>query len=325
MRHVIHLVAMLAMMISAQVHGAGACCYDSGNSCIDAPDQSFCETFFGGTWLGDGTDCSSVECMSIGACYIFTFEYECLDDIMAPECNAQGGEFLGPLSSCQDEGFFCRSSIGACCIDDTDCWEFTSEEECEWYGGKFFGDGSTCSVDAPWCVMLIGSCCFGDSCMDDVVYDQCEIMGGIFWADDCSLLDDVEMCVPSLGACCFGGQQCEDAIEDADCWSSGGTFYGVGSTCDVDGSECAPYPFGACCFDTGDCLEVDFLECLFSEGDFLKGESCTTVACIGCLADFEPDGVVNVTDLLVVISSWGSPYGVDDLLLVISEWGSSCR
>ena len=36
--------------------------------------------------------------MSIGACCIFTFEYECQDDIMAQR-NAQGGELAA--SSCR--------------------------------------------------------------------------------------------------------------------------------------------------------------------------------------------------------------------------------
>ena len=43
-----------------------------------------------------------------------------------------------------------------------------------------------------------------------------------------------------------------------------------------------------------------------------------------CLSDFELDGVIDVSDLLVVIAGWNNPYGVDDLLLVISEWNMSC-
>jgi polyhydroxybutyrate depolymerase len=40
--------------------------------------------------------------------------------------------------------------------------------------------------------------------------------------------------------------------------------------------------------------------------------------------DLNDDEVVNVTDLLLVISGWDNPYTVDDLLLVIGQWGSTC-
>jgi hypothetical protein len=151
------------------------------------------------------------------------------------------------------------------------------------------------------------------------------MMGGVFWADDCSLLEDVEMCVPSvpsLGACCSGGEDCEDDVEDTECDAMGGTFYGVGSTCDADATDCAPYPEGACCLEDGDCIESSSLDCYFNGGEeFLEGESCSSAVCAECLADFESDGVINVSDLLVVIASWNNPYNVDDLLAVISAWG----
>ena len=40
--------------------------------------------------------------------------------------------------------------------------------------------------------------------------------------------------------------------------------------------------------------------------------------------DLNEDQVVNVSDLLLVISGWENPYNVGDLLTVISEWGSTC-
>ena len=43
-----------------------------------------------------------------------------------------------------------------------------------------------------------------------------------------------------------------------------------------------------------------------------------------CPGDFDGSGTVDVSDLLLVIGSWGDPYDVGDLLLVISEWGNSC-
>ena len=46
--------------------------------------------------------------------------------------------------------------------------------------------------------------------------------------------------------------------------------------------------------------------------------------CVDCPGDFDSSGTVDVSDLLLVIGSWGDPYDVGDLLLVISLWGNSC-
>lgn len=43
--------------------------------------------------------------------------------------------------------------------------------------------------------------------------------------------------------------------------------------------------------------------------------------CTGCDGDITGDGLVDVDDLLTVITGWGNPYGVDDLLIVIAAWG----
>ena len=45
-----------------------------------------------------------------------------------------------------------------------------------------------------------------------------------------------------------------------------------------------------------------------------------------CLpSDVNNDNVINTTDLLVVLSGWGSPYGILDLLGVLSSWGDVCE
>ena len=41
--------------------------------------------------------------------------------------------------------------------------------------------------------------------------------------------------------------------------------------------------------------------------------------------DFTGNRLVDVEDLLAVISDWGNPYNVGDLLLVIEQWGSVCE
>lgn len=46
---------------------------------------------------------------------------------------------------------------------------------------------------------------------------------------------------------------------------------------------------------------------------------------VPCEGDMNYDQVVNVTDLLAVISGWGNPYDVTDLLNVIDHWDSPCE
>ena len=51
--------------------------------------------------------------------------------------------------------------------------------------------------------------------------------------------------------------------------------------------------------------------------DGLSDEPCTP-------GDFNGDHVVDVLDLLLVISQWDNPYTVADLLTVIGQWDSTC-
>ena len=45
-----------------------------------------------------------------------------------------------------------------------------------------------------------------------------------------------------------------------------------------------------------------------------------------CLpSDVNNDNVINTTDLLLVLSGWGSPFGILDLLGVLSSWGDVCE
>ena len=45
----------------------------------------------------------------------------------------------------------------------------------------------------------------------------------------------------------------------------------------------------------------------------------------GCpQSDINIDGLVDVTDILTLISDWENPYGVTDLLLALDQWGQSC-
>lgn len=72
-------------------------------------------------------------------------------------------------------------------------------------------------------------------------------------------------CPDPIGACCLGAGTCND-ITEADCLVLGGGYNGDGSFCNDDPPACAPVP---------------------------------------CEGDVNGDGVVDVTDLLLVIGNWG--------------------
>ncbi|MCH2139386.1 MAG: hypothetical protein MK074_10105, partial [Phycisphaerales bacterium] len=42
-----------------------------------------------------------------------------------------------------------------------------------------------------------------------------------------------------------------------------------------------------------------------------------------CDGDYNGDGMVGATDILMVLGEWGT-YNTDDILLIIANWGSDC-
>ena len=52
--------------------------------------------------------------------------------------------------------------------------------------------------------------------------------------------------------------------------------------------------------------------------NFLPVDSCVLAG------DITGDGLVDVHDVLKVISGWGDPYSSDDILTVLAEWGMVC-
>jgi polyhydroxybutyrate depolymerase len=64
-------------------------------------------------------------------------------------------------------------------------------------------------------------------------------------------------------------------------------------------------------------MDIDATLEIWNFFDGLSNEPCTP-------GDYNGDQVVNVDDLLLVLSGWSDPYDVDDLLTVIGHWGSIC-
>ncbi len=154
-----------------------------------------------------------------------------------------------------------------------------------------------------------------------------------------------------VGQLCCGSSYCPNDLNDyygrsiGLSWS-GGTSSSLSAWLDPTGSNVqaldtwnpSAAPTGACCVGTsGACLDVHEALCLAGNGIYQgDGSACSGVDCLpdpDCPADVDGDGVVNVSDVLTLISSWGSNdmdadvnadgiVDVADLLIVIDAWGA---
>ncbi|NOT01955.1 MAG: hypothetical protein HOP29_15175, partial [Phycisphaerales bacterium] len=122
------------------------------------------------------------------------------------------------------------------------------------------------------------------------------------------------------GACCFEREKvCFDDVLSGTCLAIDGRPLGAGRSCDgdedhdgvigcddlcpdtptglpVDGNGCAV--FGACCFRGFYCIDVtDPGDCFAVEGDYQGNQSNCDGGCVfACLADFNLDGLVDLSD-----------------------------
>mgnify|MGYP002821244694 CR=1 FL=1 len=225
--------------------------------------------------------------------------------------------------------FNCGAAEGACCKLDGTCIE-TTELLCETLSGAFRGDSTLC-VDVS-CPDPQGACCVPatGACVDGVTEAQCTAFNGTFLiGNTCA---DV-VCFPE-GACCTIEGECVPDVSPEACAAFGGVFQGDGTSCAT--IEC-PAPEGWCCPDSAGCFEFDEETCLLFGGTWGgPGTSCSDAdACDStgsCPGDLNGDGVVDVDDVLEVLSNYGTSSGegdvdgdgdsdVNDVLAVINGWG----
>jgi len=250
----------------------GACCFPDGSCLVVTFGE--CVTL-GGTFQGDGTDCSVGCLVTTGAC---CFENgSCVQVDTAADCATLGGVFLGKGTDCSGG---CPSFAGACCLPDGSCIVADGPQDCAAQGGTFQGTGTGCPAGCP---VLTGACCFEDGSCTITLAGECASMDGLFQGKgtDCG-----GECPSFAGACCFPDGSCVVADGPADCAAQGGTFQGIGTAC----TGGCPVLTGACCFEDGSCLITLAGECA-SLGGLFQGEGsdcfgpCPSFAGACCLAD----------------------------------------
>jgi len=307
----------------------GACCYDPGDGtqiCEDGFTQAQCANEMNSLYLGDDSTCGPGACdPPTGAC---CFEQglgnQVCDVLTQAECAAL------PLSTYFGDDTVCGPDIciGACCNPEQGTCVSTTRSLCELAGLIWRGEGLDCETFS-----CFGVCCMPDgSCENNggigLLEEDCAAMGGV-WDDsttDCAEAD----CPDPLGACCLQSGACLQ-LDEATCLSLNGDWGGAASTC----VEFCVDPTGACCFSNGNCAEsLTESNCLDLGGTWSEGQVCATVC--SCPGDSDGDNIVGLSDLLDVLSNWGSggssggdvnndlSVDLSDLLEVLSNWGSMC-
>jgi len=272
----------------------------------------------------------------VGACCLPDGTCEILTDF---SCDQQNGQFQGANTLCVN--VTCPDPIGACCQFDgssTTC-DVLSAADCNAVDGTWLGAGTNCAQNA--CQTAGGACCIPatGSCVDFTLED-CYFVDGVFQGVNTNCFTTT--CFP-IGACCLPDGSCADGLSPEDCDLIDGNFQGDGTTC---GSVSCPAPTAACCLPNGNCLVLTEANCTAVGGSWTTpGVTCvdsnssgTADACEDdepCIGDLNGDGVVNVSDLLILLGAWGQcgdpcdedlngddVVNVSDLLILLGAWGA---
>ncbi|MCK4657977.1 MAG: hypothetical protein KAV82_00510 [Phycisphaerae bacterium] len=294
--------ALLQGAFTGVIVHEGACCHDDGTCTEGDPDGCFA---FGGTYLGDGTNCAAVDCLGAccfwtGGCYVFSPDdcataegtlqglgTDCGELTCPPsglgacchpdesctvetpaDCSAAGGIHRGVGMSC--EAADCTTPVGACCHSDGTCAE-GSPAHCAATGGAYMGDGTICTS-----ATCEGACCYSDGGCLDLSEPVCAVTAGSFKGSgtDCASTDCP---VLPTGACCYADESCAEETE-AMCDMTGGSYQGDDTLCST--TDCSAAALGACCLPDESCVEVTQVACDLENGTFI-GET-TTCASVDC-------------------------------------------
>ena len=208
-------------------------------------------------------------------------------------CTLIGGTWQGAGAVCE---YTCGvPEEGACCMGSL-CFD-SSESLCNTLGGNWQGAFTTCESTCG--ATVVGACCLGGYCFD-LPLDFCELVGGKWQGAGvtCEFTCDVA----DLGACCLWDNCFDSSLEF--CEIADGDWYGLGSFCQDSFCDNAQIN-GSCCVN-GACVTLLENDCVAVLGSFTPNENCDVVACIPyCGSDINNDGLVDVNDIMQIISDWG--------------------
>ena len=301
------------LSIAPLIDPEGCCCYEdeSGWHYMEMTEVK-CEDA-GGYYAGDGVPCDG-DTPTMGACCIPQADgtLTCIETAEC-DCELQSGIFY-PLASCQQVPCQEPDPVGCCCFrkPGTSFWMLSvmSAADCMSFGGYYAGDGTECDGD----VSPIGACCFEDGVCIETAECECEYLNGDFYVGQ--ICEDIPCGNGGdEGACCYidietGCYECVMVESEEECKSLSKNYrfpkwQGFGTSCTDADMDCCRI-LGACCIE-GICAEMIEEACHDAGGTWSAYDQCASVNCPGedCEADVNGDGLINVLDLLLVISAWG--------------------
>lgn len=193
----------------------GACCFCFGGNltCIDGTTQDACESRFGGTYLGDSTNCSKGACDSVepfGACIFTENGATICFETTETDCDSRSGTHF-QCQTCDDYIADTYDVTGACCANDGTCTDDVTYTDC--FGtdddGFYLGWQSVC-MDPDFC---LGACCY---------VEQMQYVCVQLSQDDCEAIDGANF--QGIGEPCDGNacQECPD-VDGVACNPGGDT------------------------------------------------------------------------------------------------------
>ena len=165
-----------------------------------------------------------------------------------------------------------------------------ADDDCDGIGGSGaieISTNSSVTLDNPTiCVNLV-----------------CDIIEDFSSVTQPAIIGDILGCTTGMGACC-GGTACWE-MDYTSCLEGGGVFNGEETVCAM--VNCMDIDAGACCVDNQCVMVIDSIACTDAGGEFQGALiECIDVTCVGCPADINGDGSVEVNDIIEVITAWGA-------------------
>ena len=292
--------------------GGGVYMRTSSATVIDSSFENNQGSSGGGLYIKDGTAEISLTAVSItgnagangGALYNKNSSITVLDSTFSSNEATKGGAWFSYLNgdatitntvflenTATDSGGAANIRSNST-VDFINCTFDTNiaDSDCDGIGGSGAIDiaSSTVTLEDP--IICVNLVC-------DVIED--------FSASEPVIVGDIIGCSTGLGACC-GGEACWEMDYSA-CLDGGGVFHGEDTICEM--VDCFGINSGACCLGSLCIVTANEAACVDADGIFQGIQvDCAdeAVECIGCPADLNGDGSVEVNDVIEVISSWGA-------------------
>ncbi len=278
----------------------------------------------------------------------------CLEAVTDSQCSAASGTYVGNDILCANAN--CpQPPVAACCLPDGQCID-EDQFTCADMNGEYQGDGTACTTtscpipcpDATIKVLILTDAAPKQTTWEVREQGSGTVVGSGGPYAEPGTLFETDVCVSSTSCYDFtifdsagngifpGGYQ---VSYNGTIVGASGNFTGASATVANIGDNCMGLAMGACCFSDQSCLQLTQPGCLLSAGSFQgNGTLCADNPCAAapCDGDTNNDGVVDVTDLINVISTWGTDgqgpgfdadlnddgtVDVTDLIEVISGWG----